>query len=372
MFEANCRNCCMLFFLLFVTCLIFQAHAWGGISRGEMSVHDKIFLELNTTFSQPNPWNYILGRSISYETNSIAYRVSGLFVVCHKGTTGVEKAGKLYSSIYSHFIRKCNDTRIFRPYLETFPLTPSQAKLCLRFDEDYDNVCLPPKIAAINLDRRDIVCYALFKKNNAGLYTDILTIPARDVPDIAQYYQKGCPRKNVDPKPTITLLRSIFNPLDGEKALFSFLGQCCKKFDLGLLAMGDVGPTYNDRSVYGFALVGRQLKNFDDARKLASICAKDSFDFIRKEKGCLEQIAFQSSLDFPIHPSSTPVPEHIAFRISFWDENIDRPVQPYIAEIRYFDGVFKYYTADEVQKLVLVHEETFDEAMKFLDQLKQN
>ena len=57
------------------------------------------------------------------------------------------------------------------------------------------------------------------------------------------------------------------------------------------------------------------------------------------------------------------VPEQLAYRISFWDENIDRPVAPYIAEIRLLDGKLSYFTADENQQLVLVFEESFADSM---------
>ena len=58
------------------------------------------------------------------------------------------------------------------------------------------------------------------------------------------------------------------------------------------------------------------------------------------------------------HVSSTPSSDQIAFRINFWDENIDRPVAPYIAEIRLLDDKLSYFTADENQCLVLTFEET--------------
>jgi len=372
MFETNSRHFLTLFFLLLAVSFVFQFKAWGGTSRREEPHFMIIDRELGDAFSQPTPGNCILLFPIRYGTNSLAFSVRATFVVCHKGTTDVGQATKLYSSIYSHFVRKCNATRVLRPFLETFPLTPSQAKLCLRFDEDYDSICLPPKIAGIDLDNEDIISYDLFTQMDPEPFTGLLTVPAKDVPEMAPYYQRGCPRKVVDPKPMIPLLLSMPHPIRGSKPLFSFLEAYCKKVDLGLIVMGYVGPTWKDKSVYGFVLVGRQMIHLDRARKLASRCAKDAFDFIRQDKECLEQIKFQSTLDFPIHPSPTPVPEHVAFRISFWDENIDRPVQPYIAEIRYFNGVFKYYTADDVQKLVLVHQETFDEAMKFLEQKEAN
>jgi hypothetical protein len=63
------------------------------------------------------------------------------------------------------------------------------------------------------------------------------------------------------------------------------------------------------------------------------------------------------------HPSPTPIPEQFAYRISFWDENIDRPVAPYIAEIRLLDGKLSYFTADDNQQLVLVFEESFADSL---------
>ena len=56
----------------------------------------------------------------------------------------------------------------------------------------------------------------------------------------------------------------------------------------------------------------------------------------------------------------------LAFRISFWDENVDRQPSPYISEIRLLDGRFSYFTSDDLQRLVLVREESFDDAQAFL------
>jgi hypothetical protein len=63
-----------------------------------------------------------------------------------------------------------------------------------------------------------------------------------------------------------------------------------------------------------------------------------------------------------------PLRDHVGLRMSFWDEYVNRVSEPFIAEIRVIGESFKYYTADEGQRLVLVYEETWDEAMKFLEQ----
>ena len=68
------------------------------------------------------------------------------------------------------------------------------------------------------------------------------------------------------------------------------------------------------------------------------------------------------------HVSSTPSSDQIAFRINFCDENIDRPVAPYIAEIRLLDDKLSYFTADENQCLVLVFEETVKDNLQRISQ----
>ena len=52
----------------------------------------------------------------------------------------------------------------------------------------------------------------------------------------------------------------------------------------------------------------------------------------------------------------------IVLRFSFWDENIDRQPEPYIAEIRLENEKILYFTADENQFLKLVQEESVEEA----------
>ncbi len=38
--------------------------------------------------------------------------------------------------------------------------------------------------------------------------------------------------------------------------------------------------------------------------------------------------------------------QDLAFRLDFWDENVDRPLYPYIAQVRLADGIVYYYYAN--------------------------
>jgi hypothetical protein len=51
--------------------------------------------------------------------------------------------------------------------------------------------------------------------------------------------------------------------------------------------------------------------------------------------------------------------KYLSFRISFWDEYIDRIQAPAIAEVRVYGTRARYYVADELQRLQVVCEEEF-------------
>jgi hypothetical protein len=133
---------------------------------------------------------------------------------------------------------------------------------------------------------------------------------------------------------------------------------------------GTAGENERDSRAFDFVLGGGQCINLEEARKLAATCSKELLDFVRNDKECRIYLKERSEWKGSKDPSTFPEPRHIAFRISFWDENVDRQPAPYIAEIRVIDEKFKYFTSDECQRLVLVHEETFDEAQAFLKSLK--
>ncbi len=57
--------------------------------------------------------------------------------------------------------------------------------------------------------------------------------------------------------------------------------------------------------------------------------------------------------------------KNVQIRIAFWDEEVERPQAPYLAEIGFQHGKFIYYQADpQTQALTLVFEEAYDDAVK--------
>jgi hypothetical protein len=107
----------------------------------------------------------------------------------------------------------------------------------------------------------------------------------------------------------------------------------------------------------------------EEARALSARCCKALLEFAHTNQEYKEFIKRRSTDKHVKYPSATPIPEQFAFRISFWDENIDRQPQPYIAEIRLLDGGLSYFTANENQQLVLTFEEPFPQYIAYTKNL---
>ena len=126
---------------------------------------------------------------------------------------------------------------------------------------------------------------------------------------------------------------------------------------------------FKDPTPFNLILWGTARLTKDAARKLAAECVGEFLKFVQNDKRTLDYMG-ERSKDKYMHDTATfPEARHIGFRISFWDENMDRQIEPYIAEIRLHEGKLRYFTADDGQRLVLAHEETFDEGQEYLKSL---
>jgi len=152
-------------------------------------------------------------------------------------------------------------------------------------------------------------------------------------------------------------------------SVFEWATTFSKKNDFHFVAFGPVKSEFWEKIPFKFILWGPERLKLDEARKLATRCSGEFLNFVQADKKTLDRME-ERSKDASFYDDAVfPEPRHIGFRISFWDENIDRQVEPYIAEIHFYDEKFKYFTADDGQRLFLVYEETFDEAQAFLKSL---
>jgi hypothetical protein len=259
----------------------------------------------------------------------------------------------LYSKIYKEMISAVNEQKTIRPYLAVFPLTPETFFVTVHVETD------------IGEDDRKAVSTARIRQDM--LETDIETLSGRDV--------KRMPVREIEAlralyTPTVkrdsTLKRSprelqglfpfiehiVRDECREKKETFEIAAQLCRKYHLNILTLGSVGKDKSVDKLYQVALMGFGKMKLEEARLLVGECGE------RFLKAAKKNSPFSRN---PNKKSQDQITElllkEIAFRISFWDASIERPLAPAIAEIQCSDGICEYFTAADNQQLVLVFKE---------------
>ena len=274
----------------------------------------------------------------------------------------------IFKKIYADALKRFNAIRPIRPFLAEFPLTPSCCGLFLKFTDKEKQIRKPPYVGTIRKmgETIEINPWDSWDKSEKAPSNVNIRVPVQE--ELKELYTPQLPPKQPGPKPKIPPLTRLSwrynNPFG--KSLFKFLTQFCQKQHLEITILGKVEPNVSFKD-FSFALRGSQTLSLDEARKLAATCSKELLQYARTDP---DAIAFmkQRSTERVVKDAATVAePRHCAFRISFWNEDIDRIPAPAIAEIRVIGESFQYFTADKDQRLVLALEETRADAMAFLD-----
>ncbi len=376
------RQFTILFFLIsaltiFVSCL------YGMFPSRPLFARDGVREELNGEIRKvivtQNRGKYAFGLFPPKLSNGgLTYLIN--FDIAIKGLKckSFEEAELIHKDIYRDLLYQINSIRCIRPFLAEFPLTPNAVCLNLFFFDKNRQKPQPPYFSAI-ICQDGLVKFdheAALEDFNANDrtcgpgYKIVKQVPITEADWLQDFFLYSVPRTKASSKVIIpTYTRSPPNLFQIGVALFEFEKRFSEKNDLFVVATGTVGETRKDDRAFDFALRGDTGKTLDQARKLAASCSIELLEFVRKNQICLDYLKDRSTWKCTKDRTSFPEPRHLAFRISFWDENVDRQPAPYIAEIRLIDEKFKYFIADAGQRLVLVYEETFDEAQAFLKSL---
>jgi hypothetical protein len=269
-------------------------------------------------------------------------------------------------------LRKLNNVRSLRPFLLEFPFPPKFLEITIFFPQTTKPINEKPHITKVSIYDEGIEILSHDKAENESLSTpshliqNAKLIPYAEISQLKDLETKGVPRNPIQPKPKIfPWYPTTYSKPSHEDHLYTFHNSWTAAKKL-LLAKLFINRRPHAKGLCYFTLsIGPQCLSLEEAKSLSTQYAKDFFAFLKNDQISLEYITKYAE---NIREPPRPLIEYISFRISFWDENSDRVVQPYIAEVRFADNVFHYYTADEGQKLVLVHQETYDEALKSLNE----
>jgi hypothetical protein len=263
---------------------------------------------------------------------------------------------KLYIEIYTDLLDTLNSQKSIRPYLASFPVTPETFFLTLSVKH--------------TSGKEESKCLSRASLRQGMLEFDIETAFGRDVQrkalhevvELSDLSFPSIPRSSRFLHVKLPFITQLPRTEEKEKKVFfEAVQRLCRKHALNIITLGSVGKDRGSEKPYQAAFFGSSQLKLEKARAVASSCIQEFLRLAKKEMPFCEYQRKKVQEKGCEH-----LLRDIAFRISFWTDNIDRPLAPAIAEIRFFEGDCEYFTADENQQLVLVFRENKEQLFKML------
>jgi hypothetical protein len=285
-------------------------------------------------------------------------------------TKDPEEALKLTLPYFQAYVDSMNNVREARPYFIDFPITPHMMGFVIGFAED-EKTHLPlydPYIASILLFGHSLEINRFYRKityPNGRTCTDSydnVYDQAKGLPP--EIKQAEIPRfdaekpKSPVPIPPVVEYRYLNN---SGKPEFEYLQAFGKKNGLIFLAFENVFPPPIDWNVFvkvAYTVQGKNI-SLEEAKGLALRIQKALTEFYIQDGRIARAVNENRRKGNPTFENPVNVQRFMGFRVSFWDQYIDRVAPPAIAEFRVYGTKACYYTADEYQRLQLVCEEEF-------------
>jgi hypothetical protein len=151
------------------------------------------------------------------------------------------------------------------------------------------------------------------------------------------------------------------------KNLEAFGKQLAKKNGLKFLIDG-VGTVVDSTDVYwDMSFTSDRAMTIDDARPLVVSMIQDFWVKVNKDPIYKTELDKRHAFYTYVDPNITP--QRLGFKLAFWDKNVDRPLPPYLAQIKVLKGVIQYYQANpKDQSFQPPIIETFQEAFSKANQ----
>ena len=122
-----------------------------------------------------------------------------------------------------------------------------------------------------------------------------------------------------------------------------------------------------DEAIFKIWVTAKTQETVQSGRALAFAFTKDYLAELQNNKDTSKWYAYECE-SMPKRYSGRLGLKYVGVRIAFWDENVERPKAPYLAEIDFYGDKFRYYEADPKTKaLKLVLEESYEDAVKQLE-----
>ncbi len=149
--------------------------------------------------------------------------------------------------------------------------------------------------------------------------------------------------------------------VQNEKRSSDAIKNFATKYDggrFGFIATGTLHHLPQD-AIFGLWVTAKTQETIKSGRELALAFVNAYLNELTTNKDTIKWFATECS-SYPNRFSGKVSLKNVGVRIAFWDQNVERPKAPFLAQIDFQDGKFRYYEADpKTQALRLVLEEPY-------------
>ncbi len=254
-----------------------------------------------------------------------------------------------------------NDIPSVRPYYSDFPVRIENLGLSVSFVDEKKVRRCSPYITLVENFHTPILRFRVDKPNPNPYSSYYITADEFDI----MIPEKYLPPKEGWPVPRVKVHSPATKPFFWDnnsqvvgwdyykRLLFSSVRSLGEKNHLNFAVLGDTCESQqNPWQILGVGYWAQKNVTLEEAKKLAETIFQGFFSIVMNDRNYSKWTA-----SFANREPGRRVEEVLGFRITFWDEYMNRVEEPYIAQIHCEKGVISYYTADEGQRLHKVYEE---------------
>ncbi|MGR3951354.1 MAG: hypothetical protein QRY74_00300 [Chlamydia sp.] len=260
----------------------------------------------------------------------------------------VQKIVALYNSIPQ-----------IRPYLREFPVGTKQVDIWINYGPAPEEYYQEPYFSLVHLRPQNE--HIEFRKCSGVSVAHFSTKPAfaqkniHEVEILKSYMEPMVSRKkeNVDP---IFIEEQIRKSLHSnrQRLHYPILERMRKRFRMNIAATREISEEFYTRGIAsGFWAQNRKIE-LNQAKHLAESFIQEYLKELRGEE-IIQKTSKKKAKDFQDFKNNL---NWFGFRITFWDEYLNRVEAPFIAQIQCQGGRIIYFAADSGQRLYQVYEES--------------
>ena len=286
--------------------------------------------------------------------------------------TEVKEAIAISAPYFQALFDTMNNTREIRPYLDSFPYSLDRCQLYVEFARNtkpHDSLA-PKNICCVTLCHFPTTSLKIYPFPNNTSGQDRYFDPPHsidngefgDLPDIFKqmntpHYDSTIPLQPIE----ISQAEKYVYFNNQGKDEFQFAVRFAKQQNMKCIAIRDACTYEQPKQMNlcsSLAYAAQEMSlTLEQARDLVIKTRSIHADFYRKSGKLQECVKVSRKSEPGPHSKTVDAQKYLAFRLSFWDKYLDRVKAPSIAEVRVYGKRARYYVADELQRLQLLHEE---------------